>query len=76
LELSARRRGGDMGMRPVVEMQFIDFIANAYDISPTTSLRRYRAFLPSHGGSRTERRYVRGGPFIHRTGAGFVHTPV
>ena len=36
-----------MGMRPVVEMQFIDFIANAYDILTNyVATARYRAFLP------------------------------
>ena len=54
-----------MGMRPVVEMQFIDFIANAYDmLTNYVATARYRAFLPCpmvvrgpSGG------YVRGGPF-------------
>jgi 2-oxoisovalerate dehydrogenase E1 component beta subunit len=67
-----------MGMRPVVEMQFIDFIANAYDILTNyVATARYRAFLgcpmvvrgPSGG-------YVRGGPFHSQNPeAGFVHTP-
>jgi 2-oxoisovalerate dehydrogenase E1 component beta subunit len=36
-----------MGMRPVVEMQFIDFIANAYDmLTNYVATARYRAFLP------------------------------
>ncbi|HEU5174394.1 MAG TPA: alpha-ketoacid dehydrogenase subunit beta, partial [Gemmatimonadaceae bacterium] len=35
-----------MGMRPVVEMQFIDFIANAYDmLTNYVATARYRAFL-------------------------------
>ncbi|MDF1502984.1 alpha-ketoacid dehydrogenase subunit beta [Roseisolibacter sp. H3M3-2] len=67
-----------MGMRPVVEMQFIDFIANAYDILTNyVATARYRAFLPCpmvvrgpSGG------YVRGGPFHSQNPeAGFVHTP-
>src|SRR5207237_3642422 len=36
-----------MGMRPVVEMQFIDFIANAYDmLTNYVATSRYRAFVP------------------------------
>jgi len=67
-----------MGMRPVVEMQFIDFIANAYDILTNyVATARYRAFLPCpmvvrgpSGG------YVRGGPFHSQNPeAGFIHTP-
>jgi 2-oxoisovalerate dehydrogenase E1 component beta subunit len=67
-----------LGMRPVVEMQFIDFIANAYDILTNyVATARYRAFLPCpmvvrgpSGG------YVRGGPFHSQNPeAGFVHTP-
>src|SRR5262245_16765855 len=67
-----------MGMRPVVEMQFIDFIANAYDILTNyVATARYRADLPCpmvvrgpSGG------YVRGGPFHSQNPeAGFIHTP-
>jgi len=67
-----------MGMRPVVEMQFIDFIANAYDmLTNYVATARYRAELPCpmvvrgpSGG------YVRGGPFHSQNPeAGFVHTP-
>src|SRR3954463_4050799 len=67
-----------MGMRPIVEMQFIDFIANAYDILTNyVATARYRAFLPCpmvvrgpSGG------YVRGGPFHSQNPeAGFIHTP-
>ncbi|HXD47958.1 MAG TPA: alpha-ketoacid dehydrogenase subunit beta [Gemmatimonadaceae bacterium] len=67
-----------MGMRPVVEMQFIDFIANAYDmLTNYVATARFRAFLPCpmvvrgpSGG------YVRGGPFHSQNPeAGFVHTP-
>jgi 2-oxoisovalerate dehydrogenase E1 component beta subunit len=67
-----------MGLRPIVEMQFIDFIANAYDmLTNYVATARYRAFLPCpmvvrgpSGG------YVRGGPFHSQNPeAGFVHTP-
>ena len=67
-----------MGMRPVVEMQFIDFIGNAYDmLTNYVATARYRAFLPCSmvvrgpsGG------YVRGGPFHSQNPeAGFIHTP-
>src|SRR5690348_4194927 len=67
-----------MGMRPIVEMQFIDFIANAYDmLTNYVATARYRAMLPCpmvvrgpSGG------YVRGGPFHSQNPeAGFVHTP-
>jgi pyruvate/2-oxoglutarate/acetoin dehydrogenase E1 component len=67
-----------MGLRPVVEMQFIDFIANAYDmLTNYVATARYRAFLPCpmvvrgpSGG------YVRGGPFHSQNPeAGFIHTP-
>jgi pyruvate/2-oxoglutarate/acetoin dehydrogenase E1 component len=67
-----------MGMRPVVEMQFIDFIANAYDmLTNYVATARYRAFLPCSmvvrgpsGG------YVRGGPFHSQNPeAAFIHTP-
>lgn len=67
-----------MGLRPIVEMQFIDFIANAYDmLTNYVATARYRAFLPCpmvvrgpSGG------YVRGGPFHSQNPeAGFIHTP-
>ena len=67
-----------MGMRPAVEMQFIDFIANAYDmLTNYVATARYRAMLPCpmvvrgpSGG------YVRGGPFHSQNPeAGFIHTP-
>jgi len=67
-----------MGLRPVVEMQFIDFIANAYDmLTNYVATARYRADLPCpmvvrgpSGG------YVRGGPFHSQNPeAGFIHTP-
>src|SRR5213083_3489918 len=67
-----------MGMRPVVEMQFIDFVANAYDmLTNYVATARYRAGLPCpmvvrgpSGG------YVRGGPFHSQNPeAAFLHTP-
>jgi 2-oxoisovalerate dehydrogenase E1 component beta subunit len=67
-----------MGFRPVVEMQFIDFIASAYDIITNyVATARYRAGLttplvvrgPSGG-------YARGGPFHSQMPeAAFFHTP-
>ena len=45
--VGAAAGAGHMGMRPVVEMQFIDFIANAYDmLTNYVATARYRAFLP------------------------------
>src|SRR5450432_1953149 len=67
-----------MGLRPVVELQFINFIANAYDmLTNYVATARYRAMLPCpmvvrgpSGG------YVRGGPFHSQNPeAGFIHTP-
>ena len=67
-----------MGMRPVCEMQFIDFISCAYDmLTNYVATARYRAFLPCPlvvrgpcGG------YVRGGPFHSQNPeAAFLHTP-
>ncbi|HET9003325.1 MAG TPA: alpha-ketoacid dehydrogenase subunit beta [Gemmatimonadaceae bacterium] len=67
-----------MGLRPVCEMQFIDFISCAYDmLTNYVATARYRAFLstpmvvrgPSGG-------YVRGGPFHSQNPeAAFLHTP-
>jgi 2-oxoisovalerate dehydrogenase E1 component beta subunit len=67
-----------MGMRPVVEMQFIDFVATAYDIITNyIATSRYRGSGPqplvirgpSGGG-------VRGGPFHSQNPeAAFFHTP-
>jgi 2-oxoisovalerate dehydrogenase E1 component beta subunit len=65
-------------MRPVCEMQFIDFISCAYDmLTNYVATARYRAFLPTpmvvrgpSGG------YVRGGPFHSQNPeAAFLHTP-
>jgi 2-oxoisovalerate dehydrogenase E1 component beta subunit len=67
-----------MGMRPVAEMQFADFIACAYDILTNyVATSRYRTGLacpmvvrgPTGG-------YVRGGPFHSQNPeAAFAHTP-
>jgi len=67
-----------MGMRPVCEMQFIDFISCAYDmLTNYVATARYRSGLacpmvirgPSGG-------YVRGGPFHSQSPeAAFFHTP-
>src|SRR5882672_3770431 len=67
-----------MGLRPVAEMQFIDFISCAYDmLTNYVATARYRAGLPTPlvvrgpcGG------YVRGGPFhSQNVEAAFFHTP-
>ncbi len=67
-----------MGLRPVAEMQFMDFIACAYDILTNyVATARYRAGLSTAivvrgpcGG------YVRGGPFHSQIPeAAFFHTP-
>ena len=67
-----------MGLRPVAEMQFIDFISCAYDmLTNYVATARYRAGLPTPmvvrgpcGG------YVRGGPFHSQNPeAAFFHTP-
>ena len=67
-----------MGLRPIAEMQFIDFISCAYDmLTNYVATARYRAGLatpivvrgPSGG-------YVRGGPFHSQMPeAAFFHTP-
>ena len=67
-----------LGMRPVAEMQFIDFISCAYDmLTNYVATSRYRANLacpivvrgPCGG-------YVRGGPFHSQNPeAAFLHTP-
>jgi len=67
-----------MGMRPVAEMQFIDFISCAYDmLTNYVATARYRAGLATPivvrgpcGG------FVRGGPFHSQNPeAAFFHTP-
>jgi len=67
-----------MGLRPVAEMQFIDFVSCAYDmLTNYVATARYRTGLatpivvrgPSGG-------YVRGGPFHSQMPeAAFFHTP-
>ncbi len=67
-----------MGMRPIAEMQFMDFVSCAYDmLTNYVATARYRAGLstpivvrgPSGG-------YVRGGPFHSQNPeAAFFHTP-
>jgi len=67
-----------MGLRPIAEMQFIDFISCAYDmLTNYVATARYRAGLstpivvrgPSGG-------FVRGGPFHSQMPeAAFFHTP-
>jgi 2-oxoisovalerate dehydrogenase E1 component beta subunit len=67
-----------MGMRPVAEMQFMDFVSNAYDmLTNYVATARYRIGLgcpmvvrgPIGG-------YVRGGPFHSQNPeAAFFHTP-
>jgi pyruvate/2-oxoglutarate/acetoin dehydrogenase E1 component len=67
-----------MGLRPVCEMQFMDFVSCAYDLLTNyVATARYRARLatplvvrgPSGG-------YVRGGPFHSQNPeAAFLHTP-
>jgi 2-oxoisovalerate dehydrogenase E1 component beta subunit len=67
-----------MGLRPVAEMQFIDFISCAYDmLTNYVATARYRTGLATPlvvrgpcGG------YVRGGPFHSQNPeAAFLHTP-
>ena len=76
--IGAAAGAAHMGMRPVAEMQFIDFISSAYDIITNyVATARYRANLstpivvrgPTGG-------YVRGGPFHSQMPeAAFLHTP-
>jgi len=76
--IGAAAGAAHMGMRPVAEMQFIDFISCGYDmLTNYVATARYRARLPCpmvvrgpSGG------YVRGGPFHSQTPeAAFLHTP-
>ena len=63
--IGAAAGAAHMGMRPVCELQFIDFISCGYDmLTNYVATARYRAMLPCpmvvrgpSGG------YVRGGPF-------------
>jgi 2-oxoisovalerate dehydrogenase E1 component beta subunit len=76
--IGAAAGAAHMGMRPVCELQFIDFISCGYDmLTNYVATARYRAVLPCpmvvrgpSGG------YVRGGPFQSQNPeAGFIHTP-
>jgi 2-oxoisovalerate dehydrogenase E1 component beta subunit len=76
--IGAAAGAAHMGMRPVAEMQFIDFISCGYDILTNyVATARYRAMLPCpmvvrgpSGG------YVRGGPFHSQNPeVAFLHTP-
>ena len=76
--IGAAAGAAHMGMRPVCEMQFIDFISCGYDmLTNYVATARYRAGLPTPmvvrgpcGG------YVRGGPFHSQNPeAAFLHTP-
>jgi 2-oxoisovalerate dehydrogenase E1 component beta subunit len=76
--IGAAAGAAHMGMRPVAEMQFIDFISCGYDmLTNYVATARYRAMLPCpmvvrgpSGG------YVRGGPFHSQSPeAAFLHTP-
>ena len=76
--IGAAAGAAHMGLRPVCEMQFIDFLSCAYSILTNyVATARYRAFLPCpmvvrgpSGG------YVRGGPFHSQNPeAAFLHTP-
>jgi 2-oxoisovalerate dehydrogenase E1 component beta subunit len=76
--IGAAAGAAHMGMRPVAELQFIDFISCGYDmLTNYVATARYRAMLPCPmvvrgpaGG------YVRGGPFHSQNPeAAFLHTP-
>ena len=76
--IGAAAGAAHLGMRPVCEMQFIDFISTGYDmLTNYVATARYRAMLPCpmvvrgpSGG------YVRGGPFHSQNPeAAFLHTP-
>jgi pyruvate/2-oxoglutarate/acetoin dehydrogenase E1 component len=76
--IGAAAGAAHMGMKPVCEMQFIDFISCGYDmLTNYVATARYRAMLPCpmvvrgpSGG------YVRGGPFHSQNPeAAFLHTP-
>src|SRR5256714_1081126 len=76
--IGAAAGAAHMGMRPVAEMQFIDFISTGYAMLPNhVANQRVLAILPCpmvvrgpSGG------YVRGGPFHSQNPeAAFLHTP-
>ena len=71
--VGAAAGAGHMGMRPVVEMQFIDFIANAYDmLTNYVATARYRAMLPCPYRSRAPHSSSRVGSVRRRS----YHRPV
>src|SRR5512141_791537 len=73
--IGAAAGAAHMGMRPVCEMQFIDFISTGYDmLTNYVATARYRAMLPCpmvvrgpSGG------YVRGAAFLHTPGLKIVY---
>ena len=76
--IGAAAGASHMGLKPVCELQFIDFISCGYDmLTNYVATARYRAMLPCpmvvrgpSGG------YVRGGPFHSQNPeAAFLHTP-
>jgi pyruvate/2-oxoglutarate/acetoin dehydrogenase E1 component len=76
--IGAAAGAAHMGLRPVCELQFIDFVSCGYSILTNyVATARYRAMLPCpmvvrgpSGG------YVRGGPFHSQNPeAAFLHTP-
>ncbi len=76
--IGAAAGAAHMGMKPVCELQFIDFISCGYDmLTNYVATARYRAMLPCpmvvrgpSGG------YARGGPFHSQNPeAAFLHTP-
>lgn len=76
--IGAAAGAAHMGLKPVCELQFIDFISCGYDmLTNYVATARYRAMLPCpmvvrgpSGG------YVRGGPFHSQNPeAAFLHTP-
>jgi pyruvate/2-oxoglutarate/acetoin dehydrogenase E1 component len=76
--IGAAAGAAHMGLKPVCELQFIDFISCGYDmLTNYVATARYRAMLPcpmvvrGPGGG-----YVRGGPFHSQNPeAAFLHTP-
>src|SRR5260221_10075646 len=67
-----------MGLRPVAEMQFIDFISCAYDmLTNYVATPRHRAGFSTPMGVRGRAGgYVRGGACqLHNAEAAFLHTP-
>src|SRR5256885_8635922 len=76
--IGAAAGAAHMGMRPVAEMQFIDFISTAYDmLTHYVATARYRAMLPCPMVVRgPSGRYLRGGPVhLQKPATAFLHTP-